>query len=695
MDSRGTTGSEPQRVGPYRLVRELGRGGQAIVWLAEDSRIGRQVALKMLPHLGPGGEEALRRFRREAEVAARLEHPGICSVFEAEIDHGTPYIAMRYVAGATLARRLAVAREGNAAPPDRDALRDLALLFEKAARALHAAHEAGIVHRDVKPANLMITPEGEPVVLDFGLAREEDAAAPALSLTGEVSGTPAYMSPEHLTGRSRPDRRTDVWSLGIALYEAATLAHPFASATRESLFQAILSADPSDPRRANPAIDRDLATILETATAKERDRRYQTALDLAEDLRRWRANEPIRARPVSRLERLGRWMQRKPALAASLAAAALLLIAASAFLFYGIGAASRADSEAKLRAEAEVARSRAEEAQSRAQEAQRLAETERGRAEIARAALEQAQKDRALGEALDELGMVLGTLWFGFEAKETVPALVPKYVAAFRAFGIDFDRDDGASAIERFSALRARDEELGRVAEDGLRVLAHLSDSGGPTATRVNALLAAVPGASWPELDAALQRWQTSSIDEFGPLLAEDVLAQKSPEQTYRLAGAMVIVPDRLNDAQRILDRLIEREPGSFRARFLASALGFMQVSRNGGPSGQGMQPTLEKLLHHMDVAVALRPKSGFVRAMQANALALNHRYEEAVQCMDAATELEPKNALVWIFRARFYGYTPWPERGVEACRKALELDPSLPGARKLLDELDEKTKKN
>jgi len=228
MDTQRANDGDSQRVGPYRLVRELGRGGQAIVWLAEDSRIGRQVALKMLPHLGPGGEEALRRFRREAEVAARLEHPGICSVFEAEIDHGTPYIAMRYVAGETLARRLAVARDAQAAPPDRGALRDLALLFEKAARALHAAHEAGIVHRDVKPANLMITPEGEPVVLDFGLAREDDASAPALSLTGEVSGTPAYMSPEQMTGRSRPDRRTDVWSLGIALYEAATLAHPFA-----------------------------------------------------------------------------------------------------------------------------------------------------------------------------------------------------------------------------------------------------------------------------------------------------------------------------------------------------------------------------------------------------------------------------------------------------------------------------------
>src|SRR5262249_6338467 len=160
------------------------------------------------------------------------------------------------------------------------------------------------VHRDVKPANLMITPEGEPVLLDFGLAREDDGSANALSLTGEISGTPAYMSPEQMSGRSRPDRRTDVWSLGIALYEAATLVHPFAAATRESLFQAIRSEEAPDPRRANPEIDRDLATILETATAKDRDRRYQTALAFAEDLRRWRGNEPVLARPVGRLERV-------------------------------------------------------------------------------------------------------------------------------------------------------------------------------------------------------------------------------------------------------------------------------------------------------------------------------------------------------------------------------------------------------
>src|SRR5690349_5107122 len=427
------------RVGPYRTLRELGRGGQAIVWLAEDSRIGRQVALKVLPPLGPGAEDAMKRFRREAEVAARLEHPAICGVLEADLDHGTPYIAMRYVAGETLAKRLAQSRDSGAPLPDEAALRELAHFAEKCARALHVAHEAGVIHRDVKPANVMVTPEGEPVILDFGLARQDDGSGQALSLSGEVSGTPAYMSPEQMTGRARTDRTSDVWSLGIVLHEAATLAHPFSAATREGLFQAILSEDPPDPRQQNPAIDRDLATILETATAKERERRYQTALDFAEDLRRWRANEPIRARPATRVERLARWMQRKPALAASLVAIVVLVGAASALLAYGVGASGRADVEAALRSTAEQARA--------------VADLERAKAEAARAALEQVKLDERLAADVDELSMLMGTLWFGLQGEQAVPALGPKFFAAFRAFGADLERDV-PSSIERLQGLR-------------------------------------------------------------------------------------------------------------------------------------------------------------------------------------------------------------------------------------------------
>ncbi|MBL8859241.1 MAG: protein kinase [Planctomycetes bacterium] len=671
--------NQAEHVGPYRLVRELGRGGQAIVWLADDTRIARQVALKVMTHLGPGAKVALQRFRREAEVASRLAHPCICPVFDADLAGGTPYIAMLHVPGETLAHRLEVQRERRLGPPDRDGLRRLVEQFEQLARALHAAHEAGIVHRDIKPANLMITPEGAPVILDFGLAREDDGTANALSISGETSGTPAYMSPEQMTGRYRSDRRTDVWSLGIALYEAVTLAHPFSSVTREGLFQAILSQDAPDPRRVNRAVDRDLATILATATAKERDRRYQTALDMAEDLRRWNANEPIRARPVGRIERAGLWIRRKPALAASLLAAALLLIAAGGLLAYGLVESGRARSEAALRS---------------------IAERERERADEARSLLERAEREARLGEELDLINMQFGTLVFGFDSESTTEALVPRYTTALRAAGIDVEQGADLAVLRAYiDELSVRDHKLWSVVVESLRNLGWALARKPDTRTedlkgRVIALLADVPGANWPELDEAKTRWRQDAVDTFDPLITDEVLATRSIEQIDELAGALVTIPSRLGDAQRILEHGLVNDPSSFRLHYLAGALGFMRVTRADADPKQ-QQEAAANLLHHIRVAVALRPKSGFVRAMLASALALNARFEEAVAAIDAATDLEPDNALIWLFKARFYNYGPNPAPGIAACKRALELDPDLGGAKEMLAELQAKARGN
>ena len=656
-------------IGPYRALRELGRGGQAIVWLAEDTRIAREVALKVMPHLGPGGEDALLRFRREAEVASRLQHPGICPVLEADLDHGVPYIAMRYVAGETLAQKLAASRASGAEPPAGPALRDLASLFERAARALHAAHEAGVVHRDVKPANIMVTPAGEPVILDFGLAREDDSGGASLTLTGETSGTPAYMSPEQMTGRPRPDRRTDVWSLGVALQECATLRHPFESATREGLFQSILAEDPVDPRTQNPAVDRDLATILATATEKERDRRYQTALDLAEDLRRWQAGEPIRARPVGRFERSWRWAKRKPALAASAAAIALLGIAASALLAYGLGAAGRADVEAGLRA---------------------LAEKEQKRADAALLALQQAGRDRRLADELDELNMQMGTLWFGVDQRRTATSLVPQYLEALRRFGIDLEGTEPAEAIPRLEAFRERNPERWNIVPAAIGSVRDLAEAAGtpalaPIVERAAAILAGLPGLTWPEVGRADRRFHEDGVDEFAPLLTEEALEGRTADQLADLAGSLVVVPGRVEDASALLDRAIALDPGSFQLHFLAGAVGFMRLKSTGSRD----PAVIADLRHHMEVAVALRPRSGFARASLANAMALGGDHRAAVRLIEEATQLEPTNAMVWMHKARFFSYTPWPERGVEACRTALELDPEIGGAYDLMAELE------
>lgn len=696
-----TVRDDSQAIGPYRTLRELGRGGQAIVWLAEDTRIQRQVALKVLPNLGPGGEEALRRFRREAEVASRLEHPGICALLEADLDRGVPYIAMRYVPGETLAKRLATARAEGSPPPDREGLREIALIFEKAARALHVAHESGVIHRDVKPANIMLTPEGEPVILDFGLARDDEGAAQLLSMSGEASGTPAYMSPEQMTGRARSDRRTDVWSLGIALYECATLRHPFEAATREGLFQAILSEDSPDPRRVNPKIDRDFATILETATAKERDRRYKTALDFAEDLRRWRANEPIRARPVSRFERVQRWVQRNPALASSAAAIVLLLLCASALLAYGVGAAGKAEIESNLRAAADDARHRAESERERAETERGRAESERARADEARAALEQVQIDRRLAAELDELSMQTGTLVYGPNDSKAVASLVPAYLATFRRFGIDLSQPESIeNAAARLAAYRERNPEMWSAIHASLHEIGSLVTADGSQATDVTrtqalALVRSFPRTKWPELEQAERRWAQDKVDEFGPLLTDTSLEERSVDQLVDLATTMLASSQtRFLDASNVLERALQRDPGSFRLHFLTGAIGFLTAFEmvDGKPT-KPIESRAANVVHHMQVAVALRPRSGFVRAMLANALAMSGDYREGARVLEEATDLEPENALVWLFKARWYSYAS-TELAIAACKKALELDPGLGGARELLAELELKVKK-
>jgi serine/threonine protein kinase/WD40 repeat protein len=323
--------ADANRIGPYRVLRELGRGGQGAVFLAEDTRIARRVALKVLgAHFDSVSDERRRRFRREAEVIARLEHPGICTIYDADIDGALPYLAMRHVEGQTLASLLERARAHDGPTslarewPPRSALEVRAVLhfFERAARALHAAHEAGVLHRDVKPGNLMVTPENQPVLLDFGLAREQSSeGVTELTQPGDVFGTPAYMAPEQLElASAQLDRRSDVYSLGATLYETLTLHRPHEAQSRAELYLAIARKPLPDPQKYNPALSAEVAVVLATALEKDRARRYASALELAEDLRRIREYEPIHARPASLSLRFRRWTRRNPVLAATVAA---------------------------------------------------------------------------------------------------------------------------------------------------------------------------------------------------------------------------------------------------------------------------------------------------------------------------------------------------------------------------------------
>ena len=333
--------------GPYRLVRLLGRGGQGAVHLAEDTRIGRLVALKVLPPEWVT-ETRVERLRREALALSRLEHPDICAIYEADTATRSPYIAMRYVEGHSLAAQLEASSEDRPLvgalplpPRTRPELACVLRAFERIARALHAAHEEGILHRDVKPGNVIFTTEGDPVLLDFGLARAERGDGAALTVAGEVHGTPAYMAPEQRRGEP-VDRRADVYALGVVLYECLTLARPFGTLAQPS------AADVATPaRRANPAVPADLDVVLSTCLEHDAARRYPTALELAEELRRVVGYEPIRARPAGPARRALRWAQRHPSLAGALGGVFAVLLAG---LFLALVLLAR-ETDARRRAE--------------------------------------------------------------------------------------------------------------------------------------------------------------------------------------------------------------------------------------------------------------------------------------------------------------------------------------------------------
>ncbi|HYC79245.1 MAG TPA: serine/threonine-protein kinase, partial [Planctomycetota bacterium] len=283
----GSSGADPARIGPYEIVRLVGEGGQGAVYEAKDLRLGRRVAIKVLNGLGSPG--ALARLRREASLLAALDHPALCTLYEAGLHGERAYLAMRFVEGRSLADVIRAQRDvgpGPAALPGCDPSADvrertvaILRMLAQVARALDAAHGKGVVHRDVKPGNIVLDGAGDPVVLDFGLARGRDGDSEALTIPGDVLGTPAYLAPERLAGRDG-DLRVDVYALGVTLYECLTLRRPFEAPTREGLFRKILEDPPPDPRPLNRAVERDLVAVLETALAKDPDRRYASATAL-------------------------------------------------------------------------------------------------------------------------------------------------------------------------------------------------------------------------------------------------------------------------------------------------------------------------------------------------------------------------------------------------------------------------------
>ena len=314
-----------KKVERFELIETIGYGAFGTVYRAHDTELDRTVALKVLRAGNLARDDEKARFFRESRSAAQLRHRAIVTVHEVGEYEGCPFIISDLVQGVTLAEWIVTRR------PTFD---QAATLVAELADALRHAHENGIIHRDVKPSNIIIDDDGQPHLMDFGLAKRE-AGEIAITLDGQVLGTPAYMSPEQARGEgSKVDGRTDVYSLGVILYEMITGELPFRGNTRMLLHQ-VLHDEPKAPTSLNDRIPPDLETICLQSMAKEPPRRYPTAGELADDLKCYLADQPIKGRPVDSFERTWRWFRRNPSLASAvgLAAASLMAVALLSVLF--------------------------------------------------------------------------------------------------------------------------------------------------------------------------------------------------------------------------------------------------------------------------------------------------------------------------------------------------------------------------
>jgi hypothetical protein len=339
----------PPEVEGYRIIGPLGEGGMGTVWRAMQLGTRREVALKLMGRATLGSRRAHARFEREVELAATLEHPHIARVYDAALHEGVYHYAMELVEGGVPLREFVESRKLTR--------RQILELVAMVCRAVQHAHQKGIIHRDLKPSNILATPDGAPKLVDFGLARliGSDDADDAITLSGEISGTPAYMAPEQARGESdKTDTRTDVYALGAILYELLTghLPHPMTGSLL-AVLKRIAEEDVRPPQAVSPDIDHELNAVVLKALSRPPDERYTSAGEMAAELERYLAGEPVLARPHTAWYVLSKWTLRHRWAVAGTAAAALAVAAGVGLYVYNVRQAYHATLQAQIRAEGE------------------------------------------------------------------------------------------------------------------------------------------------------------------------------------------------------------------------------------------------------------------------------------------------------------------------------------------------------
>jgi serine/threonine protein kinase/Flp pilus assembly protein TadD len=709
-----TTGDETGQLGDFRILREVGRDGMGIVYEAEQVSLGRRVALKVLPFAGALDAKQLQRFKNEAHAAAQLHHTNIVPVYSVGCERGVHFYAMQYIEGHSLAEVIAELRgqtgEATTKPQPspsprveatvdapagqviaadsatstvrqtkpiaalstvrstRDAayFRTVAQLGIQAAEALDYAHEHGIVHRDIKPANLLVDAESRLWITDFGLAQVQSDAR--LTMTGDLVGTLRYMSPEQaLAKRVVVDHRTDVYSLGATLYELLTLEPAFGGTDRQELLRQIAFEEPRPPRRINKTIAAELETIVLKAIEKNPADRYATAKELADDLRHFLDDKPIRARRPTLPQRLRKWGRRHRAVVTA-AAVCLFVIATLG----GINSMWWVQRRASAHGEATAA----------IDEATRLLKQERwieglSAARRAQAALAVVWTDPALRQQADELAKDLemaqkledarleGAAVKGGHFDED--AAQAAYAKAFDWYGLDVDNLEPYEAAERIQERPIR-AQLTAALDDWARLRGG-SNPSGVDHHRLLTITRTADPAPWRDLlSVSLERRDPKLLEK---LLASSRVDEMTPAAAVFLANLARRTPAAAERAAVLLRQLQQRHPADFWVNHELALL-YHRYLR---------PPRLEEAFCFYSVSVALRPKSPGVHLNLGTCLADSGKLDDAIIQYREAIDLHPDYAEAHDSLGRTLLAKGRLDEAVSEFREAIQLKKDLPDA--------------